>query len=113
MVNIKLATDKALRAARQEYNENEDITSSLGFAKIQGLDGRKEEAVYFKTRDEFIVSSNPSTHISAPNGTTVKIIDFGSQLIERKRVAHEKFIEIMKRHGYFEDQDVSVYTRMD
>lgn len=113
MVDIESATEEALNKARRVYQNNKNIDSSLGFAKIQGLDGRKKEARYFKKRDEFSVSSNSSTHIAAPNGTTVKILEFGSQSIERKRVAHEAFIEVMKDHGFFEDQDVSVYTRMD
>lgn len=113
MPDIESATEEALNEARKVYRSNKNIDSSLGFAKIQGLDGRKKEALYYKKRDEFSVSSSSSTHVSAPSGTTVKILEFGSQSIERKRLAHEEFIKVMKRHGFFQDQDVRIYVRMD
>lgn len=113
MDKIEKATSRALREARKVYQENEGIASSLGFAKIQNLDGRKQEARYFKEREGFSIRSNASDHISAPNGTTLTISEFGSQSIERKRKAYEAFIESMEKQGFFEDQNVSVYTRMD
>lgn len=114
MTEIQKAVDEALRKAREVY-EREDNVGSLGFAKVQGLDGRKKEARYLKKRDEFRVRSNSSQHIAAPNGTTVSIDGFGSQSIHRKEKAYEKFVQVMKDHGFFQDDDnyVSVYTRMD
>lgn len=113
MSDIQQATNKALQKARTAFQENKGIPSSLGFTKIQGLDGRKKEAKYFKERDGFSVQTNTSDHISAPVGTTVKISEITSQSMERSRKAYQAFIESMQQDGFFEDQDVSVYTRMD
>lgn len=113
MTEIENAVNEALKEAREVYQKEKD-QGGLGFAKIQGLDGRKKEARYLKDRDEFRVSSNTSQHVASANGTTVSILGFSSQSIQRKRKAYKKFIDVMKRHGFFQDDKrISVYTRAD
>lgn len=108
---IEDATATALQEAKTVYEQGSNGIPA-GFVKLQGIDGRTKEARYFKEHDKFSVSSSNSTHVAAPNGSTVTVHPInGGQSLERKKRAYKKFLDVMQRHGFLED--ASVYTRMD